>query len=83
MFLVYSRIDSLYIHICYYIYITIYYSPKYIDQEKREMLRSKALQIKKKQMDVVKYENEVNKAIKAEAKREQAIYEKNLNAQYE
>ena len=59
------------------------------------MLRSKDLQIreaemvvqrkeiKKKQMDVVKYENEVNKAIKAEAKREQAIYEKNLNAQYE
>lgn len=40
-------------------------------------------EIQKKQMDIVKYENEINKAIKADAKREQALYEKKLNAEYE
>lgn len=66
-----------------------------IAQERREMERAKNLQLEearriaekkereKRQMDVVKLENETNKAIKAEQKREQAEYEKKLNSDYE
>lgn len=66
-----------------------------IAQERKEMQRSKDLQImeaqrvldkkevQKQAMEVVKYENEVNKAIKREKKREQDEYEKKLNADYE
>ncbi len=66
-----------------------------IAQERREMERSKNLQlleaqrildkkeIEKQQMEFVKQENEISKAIKAESKRKQDEYEMKLNADYE